>query len=135
MSYGHSANNSMDSKPNQPTANQGAAVDVSSGPLLATVVKLTLKGTTIELTQEEAKQLKDALADLLGDSKRESQFEKLKREIERIRTDREPPTIIPQPYPVPVYPRPWRDGWPHYHEIWCSTDNQFRLGVEARVSG
>lgn len=34
MSYGHSANNSMDTKPNQPTANQGSAVDVSSGPLL-----------------------------------------------------------------------------------------------------
>lgn len=35
MSYGHSANNSMDTKPNHATANQGAAVDVSPGPLLA----------------------------------------------------------------------------------------------------
>lgn len=32
MSYGHSANNSMDTNANQPPANQGAAVDVSSGP-------------------------------------------------------------------------------------------------------
>jgi hypothetical protein len=32
MSYGHSANNYMDTIANQTPANQGAAVDVSSGP-------------------------------------------------------------------------------------------------------
>ena len=37
MSYGHSANNFMDTKPNQPAANQGAAVDVSSGQLFGLV--------------------------------------------------------------------------------------------------
>ena len=37
MSYGHSANNLMDTKPNYATANQGAAVDVSSGPLFGLV--------------------------------------------------------------------------------------------------
>lgn len=35
MSHGHSANNFMDTKPNQPSEHQGAAVDVGSGPLLA----------------------------------------------------------------------------------------------------
>lgn len=34
MSHGHSANNSMDTKANQPSEHQGAAVDVGSGPLL-----------------------------------------------------------------------------------------------------
>lgn len=114
----------------------GQSPELRSTAVVSHVIKLSIKGADIELTKEEAIQLKDALAELLGDSKKEAQFDKIKRELERIRSDREPPTIIPQPYPVPVYPKwtdPW-DRWP-YREVWCSTDSTMRMAVEARACG
>jgi hypothetical protein len=61
-------------------------------------IKLAIKGVEIELSKEEAKELRQLLSDLTGEEKSN-------------------PTFIPYPYPIkeyyPLWPKPmiWEIGW------------------------
>ena len=66
MSYGHSANKFMDTKPKHPHEYEWAAVDVSSGPLLAAIAarcgSTMLRDICAAATDEECAQLNREIA-------------------------------------------------------------------------
>jgi formiminotetrahydrofolate cyclodeaminase len=76
-----------------------------SNPTITHVIKLTVTGVEIELSKVEAEEVHKALGDLLGDAQaqQESNFEKIKRELEKMRDRMPRDRFIPSPYPVP-YP-------------------------------
>lgn len=96
------------------------------------VLKLTVKGQTIELTREEAMELHGALSGALGIATPSDENERL-RDLIRVlnERDRHPiPQLVPVPYPVNPFPAPpqlppWAPKPPY--EIWCGSNSNASL--------
>jgi len=99
-------------------------------------IKLTIRGVPVELSKDEATELRDALAALLGDPKQDDRYEAIRKKIDQIRdksVDRIPFPIIPTTPPRTLpWPPPRDDSgkWPYqYREIWCSADANLRMAI------
>lgn len=101
-------------------------------------IKLKIKGHEHELTEQEARDLKDLLAKLFGDTDNKKFLEEIRREVQKGTL---PPVVIPwtpPPYVQPSNPHPWRQPepipqWPTYTEIWCGTSPDSNISLCAKV--
>jgi hypothetical protein len=90
---------------------------------ITTTITLTIQGTKIELTKDEAKELKRALDNALETSG-VGKYDEMRDLAEKYRNDSQRPNepiLIPQPYPIPYYPVYPPSPYPRPYEIWCRT--------------
>jgi hypothetical protein len=96
---------------------------------------IEIAGTKIELTPEQAKELRDILVDALG--QRKTDLDEFKKMIEEMAKKKEKEYIpVPAPYPVPSPPWPiypisprkyWEPVWVKPVPSWTSGD--YKMGT------
>lgn len=100
-------------------------------------VIITIAGKTLELTPDQAKELRDILADMFGTPK--DSIEDWKRLLEDMK-----PAVVPMPDPMPYpllvptdpwsyHPRPWR-YWEPVITCTTTTTGSLLIGGEYRIT-
>jgi hypothetical protein len=107
---------------------------ISAEKIVPTVkIRVMIGNSEHELSEAEARELKDLLVGLFGDSTLSEQIEKIKKLIKDEKHPYYPP-YIPNPHPVSPWSPPWKPYW-HGHEIMCRTSANSNVMLALSTSG